>query len=203
MAKFIIKTPVGELKYAFITQGRDESEKQDGTKWKKSIAFRCHKDSEEAKYLIGLIDEAWQDYVLNTPAIKKTPPKSLGYKLEKLEDGSLGEHYLFQFKTNKFLPSGQEAMIPIYNINGQPVKMEKGTMIGNGTIGCVFGTAGGYTNKGNYGITLYLTGIQIVKFVAYQANLNVSDLSQEVDEAEAFTGFGDGIPVVENDEVDL
>lgn len=187
-----IKTPLMELRWVFITgDGRDQSENNDGSKMQKMVTAVAHKDSDAAKALIAQINSVWEAAKEANPTkIKKaTEPKSLGYKpiKDKETDEETGE-LAFQFKTNSFYSKDKKPVkIPVLNASGKEVDLG-GRLIGNGSIGVVHGAADVYTFKGSYGITLYLKGVQLKKFI--EADFGViegEDLSD--DDADTFTGF--------------
>lgn len=172
-------TPVGELGWLFISgDGKDNSKAKDGSKLQKQASLYLHKDSAEAKALMAAIDPIWEAYKESNPAIKKaTKPDSLGYKVVKdPETDEETDMLVFQFKTNSYFPAKpgeapQPNIIKVFDKNGSDVTAAfhaSGKKLGNGTIGRLFGTAGGYDVDGNRGISLYLTGVQIGKPVWYE-----------------------------------
>ena len=184
MAKTAIKTPLGELRWVYIAgDGKDQSMKNDGSKMQKIASIVFKKNSPEAKQLIEQINQAWEQYKAENPKIKPaTKPKSLGYKhvIDK-DTGAETDEVIFQFKTNSFFPDGKPNIIPVYNAKGQKVDLGN-VEIGNGSIGIIFGEAGGWEYTGQFGITLYLKGIQLKKLVEKSSsNLDsqVEDLGED------------------------
>jgi len=197
MAKQKIKTPVGELRWVFITgDGKDQSEARDGSKMQKMASIVFKKDDPKCKELQAKINEVWEEWKAEKrlPAAKK--PKSLGYK--ELEDKETGEptgEIMFTFKTNSFYPDGKPNIVTTYNAKGQKVELPEDIRIGNGSIGIIFGTAAGYEYAKQYGISLYLTAIQIAKLVEVQPDIETEDLSEVGD----FESVGDSVPSIENE----
>ena len=172
-------TPAGTLHWLFITgEGRDQSDKKDGSKMQKQATLHLHKDSAEAKALIAEIDRVWKEFKEFTPAIKPaTKPKSLGYKpVKDKETDEETDILAFSFSTNSFFPAKpgeapQPNIIKVFDKNGSDVTAAyhaSGKLLGNGTYGKIFGSAGGYEFQSTYGVTLFLTGIQIGKPVWYE-----------------------------------
>ncbi len=187
MAKTVIKTPLGELRWVYVNgDGRDQSEKQDGSKMQKMASIVFKKNSPEAKQLIDQINKTWEEYKTANPTKIKpaTKPKSLGYKpvLDK-ETGEETDELIFAFKTNSFFPDGKPNTIPIYNARGQKVNLGE-VEIGNGSIGVVFGEAAGYEFAKQYGISLYLKGIQLKKLIersGSEVDSMVEDMGEDED----------------------
>lgn len=191
--------PVGKLEWVFVNgDGRDQSEKKDGSKMQKTATLVLQKDSAEAKDLIIKIKGAWELYKADTAAIKSaTQPKSLGYKAIKDADtGADTDMLAFQFKTNSFFPDGKPNKVKVYNAKGKVVDMGE-TIIGNGSIGVIHGSMGGYTFTGTYGISLYLTAVQVAKLVeGTGADVDAHDISAVAGD-DSFDTAGDGMPEVD------
>lgn len=216
MAKFSpiqIQTPIGDLMWVAVSgEGKDNSENKDGSKMQKTASLYLKTGSPECKKLIADIDKAWEAYKAFHPSIlPATPSKSLGYKVVKQKDATTGavtetDMTAFNFSTNSRYPAkpgqakGEPNIIKIYNPKGAEVTeaMEQsGTQIGNTSRGIIFGSAGGYEYKGAFGISLYLTAIQLAKLVKYAGvEVETQDISTEEDD-----GMGDltsAIPSVDN-----
>ena len=201
MAKAKIKTPLGKLMWVYVEgDGRDQSEKQDGSKMQKMASIVFHKDSPEAKKLISEITKVWEAYKAENPTKIKpaTKPKSLGYKPVKDRDtGEETDELIFNFKTNSFFPDGKPNNVVIYNAKGQKVELgENG--IGNGSIGIIFGEAGGYEFAKQYGVSLYLKGIQLKTLVSKtDTGIEASDIEDLGDDEDAFISPEGGVPSVD------
>lgn len=191
--------PVGKLTWVFVKgEGRNSAEAGKPAKMQKMATLELHKDSDEAKGLMAQIDATWEQYKAETAAIKSaTQPKSLGYKLVKDPDtGAETDTMAFQFKTNSFFPDGKPNNVKTYNAKGQEVQMGE-TIIGNGSIGVIHGSMGGYTYTGTYGISLYLTAVQVAKLVeGTGAEVATTDISAAAGD-DAFDSAGDNMPSVD------
>lgn len=192
----IKQPPVGQLEWVFIQgDGRNQAEEGKPAKMQKTATLVLHKDSDEAKGLIDQINAAWEVYKAETPAIKSaTQPKSLGYKAVKdQETGADTDMLAFQFKTNSFFPDGKPNNVKVFNAKGQEVDMGD-TIIGNGSLGVIHGSMGGYTYTGTYGISLYLTAVQVAKLVEGSSDsVETEDISAVGD----FETTGDGMPAID------
>jgi len=180
-----IKTPIGELRWVFITgDGRDQSDNNDGSKMQKMASLVLKTESEACEKLKADINAVWEEYKAANPTkIKKaTQPKSLGYKVVKDPDtDEETDETIFAFKTNSFFPDGKPNKIPVYNAKGQKVDLGD-TIVGNGSRGIIFGEAAGYEYAKQYGVSLYLKGIQIAKLVeGGSADIDAEDISNEGD----------------------
>jgi hypothetical protein len=200
MAKAKIKTPLGELRWVYVEgDGRDQSAEQDGSKMQKMASIVFKKDSPEAKNLIAQIDKVWEAFKAENPTKIKpaTKPKSLGYKpvLDKDTGEETGE-LIFNFKTNSFFPNGKPNNVVIYNAKGQKVNLGD-TGIGNGSIGIIFGEAAGYEYAKQYGISLYLKGIQLKKLVEKSTEgIDDSDLEDLGEDEDSFIATDEAVPEI-------
>ena len=190
--------PVGQLEWVFIQgEGRNQAEAGKPAKMQKTATLVLQKDSAEAKGLIEQIEATWELYKSDNAKIKSaTQPKSLGYKAIKDPDtGADTDMLAFQFKTNSFFPDGKPNNVKTFNSKGQQVDMGE-TIIGNGSLGVIFGAMGGYEYTGTFGISLYLTAVQVAKLVEGTGEaVETTDLSAIAGD-EAFETAGDGMPVV-------
>jgi len=180
-----IKTPVSELIWVFITgDGRDQSENNDGSKMQKLASIVLKTESPACQKLMTDINTVWEEYKAANPTkIKKaTQPKSLGYKVVKDPDtDEETDETIFAFKTNSFFPDGKPNKVAVYNAKGQKIDLGE-TIVGNGSRGVIHGEAAGYEFAKQYGISLYLKGVQIAKLVeGGSADIDADDISEEGD----------------------
>ena len=193
--------PVGKLEWVFIAKdGRNQAMQGQPEKMQKTATLVLNKDSAEAKSLTSEIDAAWEVYKAENPKIKPaTKAKSLGYKAVTDKDtGAETNDLAFTFKTNSFWPDGKPNVIKVYNAKGVAVDMGE-TVIGNGSLGVIHGAMGGYEYAGSFGISLYLTAVQVAKLVeGTGAEVETTDLSAVAGE-EAFDSTGDGMPAVDTE----
>ncbi len=142
-------------------------------------------ESEECKALKELIEDFWDD---NKPKGAKIA-KSLGFKpvMSKDEAGNEVETEFtsFNFWTGTTFKDGSTRTIDIYNAKGNKVSLGS-KKIGNGSKGAISGAMDIYDNGPSArGVTLYLSAIQITKFVEFTSDAGFS--AQEEDE-DAFEG---------------
>lgn len=197
------KSPVGDLEW--VCHDGEGKENISGDKQYLCSVVIDGDVAEEAK---DTINQFWED---NKIKGVKTP-KSLGYyphkKLILGEDGQpeLDEDgdkqyeetgkTVLQFKTGTTYKDGSEKIIPIFNAKGVEVNL-KGKKIGNGSRGRVDGAMGTYSITGpkgkviDGGVTLYLNGIQLSKFVEFAGGVEFDDIEGD------FEGFDDGMDAIE------
>jgi len=184
-----LSVPVGELFWVAVSgDGKDTSEKGDGTRWKKQASLYLKTDSKECRDLMAQLDEAWEEYKAKDPRIKSaTEPKSLGYKVVKdKETGGETDTTSFSFSTNSFFKDGKPSNVPVYDAQGAVYDMN-GEEIGNGSLGTVYGDCGEYAFKGSFGISLYLKAVQIIPSklkLRSSDGVSAKDISQYGDETD-------------------
>lgn len=178
-----IKSPVGELRWMFITgEGRDNSEANDGSEMQKSAAVYFPEDSPEDKQMQAMINEVWESYKQENKNIKPaTQPKSLARKIEKDKDTDEPTGMVFYpFKTNSFFPDGKPNNIATHLANGEKFSLGD-TRPANGSTGVIHGEAAGYEFTKQFGVTLYLKGVQFKNLKELEADLDVEDIYEEGD----------------------
>jgi hypothetical protein len=156
-------------------------------KYERSVTIRHKKDLDPCKRLIAEIDKFWKE-ARKELGIKQKEPKSTIYKPVLDDEGNETDEIEFKFKTNAKFPNGKVNWVKVFNAKGQDVTesfVEKGTLIGNDSIGIIHGSLAIYTYAKQYGITGYLTAIQLAKLVEYNPNnVEPEDLTQYTDEAD-------------------
>lgn len=172
-------TPRGEVMWAFIN-GEGKTNKRGKKKFQASIVM----SEEDAKPLVDVINDFWEENRPKESRKAKAPaPTTLGYRpwsvVETDEDGSpvLDEDgdpnfvevpgmVEFFASTATTWPDGGPKKVKIYNAKGRETSIGK-KKVGNKTIGKLGGLMKVYDVEGNYGVNLYLDGVQIFKFVEY------------------------------------
>lgn len=197
MSTPVSKTPLGTLNWVYVDgDGRDQSEKNDGSKMQKMATLVLKTDSEECKNLMSEINSVWETYKGENKAIKAaTEAKSLGYKVIKdRETDAPTEFTGFSFKTNSFFPDGKPNNVPIFSAGGGKLETGKcyrisnelyncgADRIGNGSTGIIHYEAGGYEFKGAFGVSLYLKAVQLKSFKPAGVEIEVEDISGDEDE---------------------
>ena len=195
----IKQPPVGKLEWCFVTgDGRNQAMDGSPEKMQKTASLVLNKDSKEAKHIVDQINATWELYKAENPKIKAaTQPKSLGYKVVKDKDTDEETNDLvFTFKTNSFWKDGKPNIVKVFNAKGQAVEMGD-TIIGNGSLGVVHGSMGGYEYAGSFGISLYLSAVQIAKLVEGSSDsVDATDLSAIAGD-DSFESTGDSMPEVD------
>lgn len=163
------------------------------------------KDSDECKALEKCIDDFWDD---NKP--KGSRCKSKGYREVMIPDPDFdGDKadapqvpmdppiMAFNFWTGTTYQDGNTRKLDIYNAKGTKVSLG-GKKIGNGSKGAISGNMDIYDNgPAARGVTLYLTAIQLTKFVPYEG-ADAGFGAQEVDDEDAFMGVDEEFPEAED-----
>jgi len=154
--------------------------------------------------IIDKIDAFWEE---NKPKGFKRKPKSTGYYFHDPvldDDGEptyddegkkvfdkKGKMHL-TFSTDTTFPSGDDKVVKVYNAKANVISLGDKS-IGNGSEGYISGAMGIYTSQKNgkildAGVTLYLNGLQLIKFVEFTG----SD--------DGFESEDDGFTGIENDD---
>jgi len=180
MAKYYgtkIKTPVGDLAWVNIVDGQSYM----GGAEKFQATLELKTDSEECQSLIKLIREEWKE---NKAKGAKNPKMPFSVKRRKTDEEDENgdpvyedtDYTKFTASTRKFNAKGDLQKVQVFNAKGAPVSL--GTQqIGNGSRGLLMATCKVYTIQdpttkviGNCGVSLYLSGIQLAKFIPYAAD---------------------------------
>ena len=156
-----VVTPKGELRYVNVT---GEGKLDFDGKFREYTATLVlgKKDAKKfEKELLAIFEE-------NKPSKWTKPP--VNKFMRKTEDGD----YTFSFKTRVVKADGNQQKITIKNPKNVETPLPDGVGIGNGSIGRISGNVSVYKNgKGSSlkaGISLWLSGIQLLKFVKYVPN---------------------------------
>ena len=173
--KFILRN--GELRWVFVTgNGVPRSEDDDTPVYRASIVYP---DIDSAKKYIDILKELWKE------SGNKGKPTYPGYKM--LVDQETGEEtgevsfQAWTFVENQ--KTGKKKSIPIYDARNRKVSNPEALRIGNGSIGSLAVVAKSYNKKTSKGISLYLQGLQLIKYIPYEPDLGF----EEVEDEEAFT----------------
>jgi len=154
-----VTSPKGSLLYVNITGQGKENYDGDGYDYVATVDV----PKKEAKLFMSEIDEFLED---NQPS-KSHKLRSLPYRTHKDSDKIPKDMVRFNFKTQTTFESGDTRKINLFNHKNERVSLPDGTKIGNGSVGLISGKITIYTGKKDYGATLWLNGIQILKFEEY------------------------------------
>ena len=175
-----VQTPVGTLEWVFIT-GKGKKDLQDNDRFVAAVVFPT--DSDECKILEEQIKEFWEE---NKP--KGAKLKSLGITALKDENDALTGRTSFNFWTGTEFPDGSAKIIKVFTAKGNEVSLGS-KKIGNGSRGRIKGAMGIYDQgPAARGVTLYLNGIQLSKFIPFDGGVDFDEMEGEED---GFDGFED------------
>jgi len=154
-----VTSPIGDLMYINITGQGKENYDGDGYDYVATVDI----PKEEAKSFMKEIDTFLED---NKPS-KAHKLRSLPYRTSKDNDKIPKGIVRFNFKTQTTFESGDTRKINLFNKDNERRSLPEGTKIGNTSRGRISGKITIYKGKKDYGATLWLNGIQILKFVEY------------------------------------
>ena len=182
-----VTSPVGDLEWLFIT-GKGKKDQNDNDRFVASVVL--DKDNILCKDFISDIEIFWET---NKPKKVKTP-KSLGFRELEDEENNPTGRISFNFWTGTVFPDGQAKIVKVFNAKGAEVALGN-KKIGNGSRGRIKGAMGIYDNgPGAVGVTLYLNGIQLTKFVEFTGGVSFDEVE---DGDEDFEGFNeDGMDAI-------
>jgi hypothetical protein len=196
MAKPTLKvnTPVGDLNWVYIL-GEGKEDLNGNKRYSASVYFNSEAEAEPLK---AALMDFWKD---NKPK-GATKPKSIGmyYEVESLvEPSKISQKSVTQpIDTEEFkatgriivnawtgitLPDGKAKVVKTYNAKGAEVALGD-KIIGPGSRGRLAIAGQVYESGANRGISLYLNGIQLTKFV----ELSGGSSFDAVDEEDGWTG---------------
>jgi hypothetical protein len=193
-----IKTPLGELKYVFITgEGRNQAMPGNDERMQFVASLELIKDSAQHKALVASINEEWDAYKVKAGLKPAVQPKTNGIKavLDK-ETGAETDKILVTFKTDTKWKDGKPQVIKVFDHKGADITTavhNAGWSIGTGSTGVIHGSASGNDVGGAHKVTLYLTAVQIAKLVKYEGtsiecddlegdDINLGDSVSAIDE---------------------
>lgn len=190
MAKPSLKaqTPAGDLNWVFIT-GEGKADLNGNLRYSASVYF----DSEaSAKPFIDKLMAFWDD---NKPKDARKP-KSIGvyHEVKMKADGKLSQtSYTQPYDKDEMEATGRivvsawtgttyadnkQTKVKTFNAKGAEVSLGE-RIIGPGSRGALSVSAGIYSNGPNMGVTLYLNGIVISKFVEFTGSAAIEAIEDE------------------------
>lgn len=191
-----INSPKGELRWIFIT-GEGKEDLNGNPRYSASIYFK--KDDPALKAFQKEVEAFWE---ANKPKTAKKA-KSIGIylELEEKDSGKITISSITQpydkddYSETGFVcinawtgianQDGSKKRVKTYNAKGSEVSLGSKT-IGNGSIGRLGLVMGIYENGPNVGVTLYLSGVQLTKFVEYSAG---ASFAADDDDEDGFSGI--------------
>jgi hypothetical protein len=191
-----IKTPLGELKYVFITgAGRNQAMPGADERMQFVASLELTKDSKEHKALVASINTEWDAYKVKAGLKPAVQPKTNGIKpvLDK-ETGAETDKVLVTFKTDTHWKDGKPQVVKVYDHKGADITTavhSASWSIGSGSTGVIHGSASGNDVGGAHKVTLYLTAVQIAKLTKYEGSaVECDDLEgDDIDLGECVAGI--------------
>jgi len=195
-----IKTPMGELMYVFIKgEGRNTAMAGQPERMQYVASIRFKEGSPEHKEFEAQLWDLWREYQEKT-GFKGKPAKTdkgeymIGLKKEYISEGS-GEidpetgqvrkipsgYVLANFKTNTTWADGNPKVVKVFDFKGRDITEAYQNVdwaIGNGTIGKIYGVASANNAGGKHKISLYLSGVQIIKNLQKYSPDGIADVDQ-------------------------
>jgi hypothetical protein len=184
-----IKTPVGDLNWVFIT-GDGKEDLNGNARYSASVYFNNAAEAEPFKKELLAFWEA------NKPK-GSTKAKSIGvYQEVKVlgEVGKLSQKSVTQVLdpeefaptgriivsawTGTTMPDGKSKKVKTYNAKGAEVALGE-RVIGPGSRGRLAVAAQVYENGPNKGLSLYLNGIQLTKFVELTGGVDFEEVDED------------------------
>lgn len=180
-----IKTPMGELKYVFITgEGRNQAMPGEPARMQFVVSLELTKNSAQHKALLAEIDREWVAYKEKNGLKPAQQPKTNGIKvvMDK-ETGAETDKVLVTFKTDTKWKDGKAQLVKVFDHKGTDITIAVHSAtwsIGTGSTGVIHGSAVGNNIGGAHKVTLYLTAVQIAKLTKYEgAALELDELEGE------------------------
>lgn len=171
-----IKTPIGELKYVFVTgEGRNQAMPGEKDRMQFVASIELTKNSKEHIALLAEIDREWQAYKEKSGLKPAQLPKTSGIKavMDK-ETGAETNKVLATFKTDTKWKDGKAQIVKVFDHKGTDITtaIQNATWsIGAGSTGVLHGSAVGNSVGGAHKVTLYLTAVQIAKLIKYEGTI--------------------------------
>lgn len=191
MAKPSLKlnTPIGDLNWVFIT-GEGKEDLNSNPKYSASVYFESEDD-------IKAFEEQVMDFWKEHKPKSARKPKAIGIYKEcevvgeenKLTAKSITQpideeefkptgRVIITAKTGTTWPDGKQVVIKTYNAKGAEVALGD-KIIGPGSRGRLAVSLDIYENGSNVGVSTYLNGIQLTKFVELQTDAGFDAVEEE------------------------
>lgn len=191
-----INSPKGELRWVFIT-GEGKEDLNGNSRYSASVYFDAK--NADLKTFQAKVEAFWEE---NKPKGAKKA-KSLGIYRELKEnatDKTTVVSITQPYDKDEYTETGMVCIsgwtgtknkdqspkkVKTYNAKGSEVSLGS-KLIGNGSIGRLGLAMGVYENGPNAGVTLYLNGVQLTKFVEFSSGAN---FEEDEDDEDGFSGI--------------
>lgn len=200
-----VKTDVAELRYISIKgEGRNQAMKGEPPRMQYTASIILPGDSKALADLQEQINEEWKRYKAangvkgqpSTNGIKpeyiKSPDGEIDPETEEVKKIPTG-NFIATFKTNTVFPDGAPQIVRLKDRKGGDItEAYKNVpwLIGDGSIGRIFGTAMANNIGGKHKVSLYLNGIQIAKLVKYEgSDIDADEIEGNFEGGDDFDDF--------------
>jgi hypothetical protein len=169
-------SPKGELEWVTI-EGEGKPNLNGVMKYSANLRFKS--DDPKLLEFKKTIDAFWAEN--KPPKYNKMSTCGITEEYKRDEDGEktdeLSGYSLISFKTNVTIRkkdgTEEKKVVKVFDSKANPVNL-RGKSIGNGSIGYISGAMDVYEKKPNAGVSLYLNGVQLTKFVEYAGSLKLA-----------------------------
>lgn len=177
-----VVTPVGELHYVQIEgQGKEKYDAEKGYEYVATLYLSTERSTDLRKKLDDEIGDLQKGESLKSRGYRQLMKDKDGKiftptskNKDRQEGAELLEMYSFIFKTGTKFGDGKPKVIGVFD-SGDPSKGIKpkrvnlgGKKIGNGSEGAISGQIERSVYKGEVSCSLYLSNIQLTKFIEYE-----------------------------------
>lgn len=199
----VVNSPVGDLEWVIIN-GEGKKDLKGNPKFSAQVVM----NEETYEAFKAKVMAFWE---ANKPkGVKK--PKSLGLYEHQIPTGEKDEdgdniyektgNFVVQFSTGTTYKDGKAKVIQVFGPKGQELSLGD-KKIGNGSRGRLQGVMAIYTvqNEGtgkviDGGVTFYLNGVQLSKFVPYVGGPNFDEIEDDVED-DGLDSLNDGMDALE------
>lgn len=195
MSKAVQKmnTPLGTLEWVFIT-GDGKEDLNGNARYTASV----YMTKEELEPFQKAVDAFWEE---NKPkGARKAKSNGIYIELKEkngtrittkaitqpydAEEWEPTGRYAIQAWSGVYFPNGDKKKVPTYNARGAEVSLGNKS-IGNGSKGRLAVGVSIYSQgPGSVGVTIFLNGVQLTKFVEYAAGVGFDAIDGDFDEIE-------------------
>lgn len=183
-----VKTKVGDLSFVLINgEGIDTATTGQEPNMKYIAVLECDEGGDIHKHMVAQVEAEWKRYaeefgVKGKPAKNKHGVPMTGIAPKMVQDpddidDETGEgrwkptgKVNITFKTTTTWPDGNPIVVKVYDGKGNDITArlnDANQSIGEGSRGIIHGTAQGNNAGDAHKVTLYLSAVQLAKFVPY------------------------------------
>ena len=215
-----VKTRVGDLSFVLIDgEGIDTASTGQDPNMKYIAILECDEGGEIHKHFEAQVEAEWERYK-NTFGVKGRPAKNkhgvpmTGIAPKMVQDDTeidpeTGEGVWkptgkvnITFKTNTTWPDGKGVVVKVYDGKSNDIteKLRAANQsIGKGSRGIIHGTAQGNNAGDAHKVTLYLSAVQLAKFVPYDGTDVETEDIEGAEELDIASSVPAAIPESENE----